>query len=333
MSPRQRLIVEPILGLSNRLHVLASAGRFAELSGRTLAVMWNSHHHPGQAAHSNCLLDDLFDHNLTQVPSFEAAGASAMWFTRYPRYTTFEPRDLPGAVPLETGPIDPARFHHVPVVGITTFLPLLCRGDGPQAAARAAETFARGLRPVPWIEQAVRTFCRRHFQGPMLGVHIRRGDFEQHLAATGSRPTSEEDFWGYVAACLAGRLALRVFCASDDAGVKERFVRRFADRACTYNDSALDRATIAGAQGALIDLLLLGRTDFICATPRSSFGRAAVLLRPADSSSCHARPLDLLPGISTDPAALDAAVRQTLAALDASAQTALLVAGPAGVLE
>lgn len=317
MPPIDRcLVIEPIGGLCNRLLALAFAHRLAERSRRRLIVAWGNHH-PSQPSQSNCALDDLFAHDLTVATAFDAdARASLVWLASYPRHTPWEGLARAQAIAFDPDHVELDAHDAVPTVAITARTPLFAHGDRPDLAVQAAAQVLLRLRPVPAIESAVQAFRRAHFQGPMLGLHVRRGDHGALLARIGVEQPAEEDYWAYAQACLAARADLRVFCATDDAGVKQRFHERFGMRGCSHPAASLDRATRDGVSAALIDLLLLSHAAFLGGTPHSTFTLTAAFRNLMVRASYDACCLDIRAGLRHHPAALAASAQHTIAAIE-----------------
>lgn len=319
MTSTRQLIVEPICGLGNRLLALAFAQRLAERSGRQLAVLW-ANSYPSQATQSNCRFEDLFEPTLPLVSSFDDIDrASLRRFVSFPRYMPWTPVEIPDAHPLESDEIDLEAHADVPVIGITSFNPLFMPGDDRDHPMTLAASFLLTLRPITEVDSAVQAFRRRYFTGPVLGVHIRRGDHGAMLARLGVPQPAEEDFWAYLDGCVDRRPALRLFCATDDVGVKLRLHRRYGERAASYPSASFDRRTPAGARAALIDLLLLSHADFLCGTPVSSFTQLASFRNRARRGTADACLVDISAGLRQDANALSALLDRTVGLLDLNA--------------
>lgn len=311
------LIVEPLLGLSNRLHALLSAQRLAVQSGRRLHVIW-ANNYPTQPAHSDCRLDELFETDLPQLDSFERMQPPipVVRFVSQPRFVAWERIAIPRAIELgfSAPAVDVDAYRDAPAIGITAFHLVGLPGETREQLLRgAAEEFVR-LRPVGQVEQVVAEFRARHFTAPILGIHVRRGDYGPVLSRLGVAAPEESDFAAYVEACRARLPTLRVFVASDDESVKHRLLERFGAFACAYRSAALDRTT-GGMRCALIELLLLNHTGFVCGTPTSTFSVTGALRNLAARGATAACVAALPAGIGQVAARLAALVAQTVAAL------------------
>lgn len=308
-------MIEPICGLCNRLIVLASAQRLADLYNRKLVVIWENNYRP-QAMHSNSPFHDLFENDFPRIKSFDDVDpASLVRLVSFPRYVPWDSGNVEGAIALEADCVDLSPYRDIPVVGVTACSPLIAASDSRSTVIQFVAEFLLKLTPVPCVQAAVQNFRRMHFHGPVLGVHIRRGDHGAMLDRLGITQPTEEDFWVYVDECLSSQHDLRVFCASDDDGVKRRFIDRFGDRALSYGAASLDRTTTTGLRCALIDLLLLSHAGFVCGTPASSFTVAASfrnLVRRRWPLACAA---EMAADIRHDRAELSRLVRRTLFAL------------------
>ena len=152
--------------------------------------------------------------------------------------------------------------------------------------------------PTPAIRERVEAFTREHFRDAMIGVHLRRGDF--HFA----RPdvSANTDAALRVIDDHLTRLPdASIFLATDDGatsgprgevvrneGVHARLQRRYGDRVVSTTPRSLDRNDPIAIEDALVDLLLLRRTDAIVGTTASSFSELAAFGRDV--------PLDLAAG-------------------------------------
>jgi hypothetical protein len=312
-SGSRLLIIEPICGLANRLRALISAQRLAERWGRELALIW-ANNYAGQAAQGNCRFEDLFASHLRQFASFDAfAGTPTVRLVSRPRYIPWDAAVDGANEQHPMKPIDGEAYAEVPVLGITAFQLLFAPADHYDDVMRALVPYFLQLQPVAAVADAVSDFCSRHFAGPVLGMHIRRGDHGAMLARLGTEQPAEEDFWAYADACLSSSADLRVFCATDDAGVKERLLRRFRGRAFGYPSASLARTTAAGMQAALIDLLLLSHATFVCGSPGSTFTELAALRNLATRGSYDTCVVELPAGIRGDGAALSRAMDRAMA--------------------
>lgn len=124
------------------------------------------------------------------------------------------------------------------------------------------------LRPRPEIASEVERFAEE-FPRPIVGVHIRFGDFrslgraipiERYIAAVEKIKTE----LGCTPTC---------YVASD--GKSEELMSFMSKFRCIRTNFSAPRHTIKGVREALIELVLLARTDVIVRTRLSSFGKLA----------------------------------------------------------
>jgi hypothetical protein len=255
-------------GLSNRIKVLLSGRVLAEACGAELRVLW-----PLRSS-CNCPHDRLFapDPCVETVPATVTDGLPlvAGWGASPPDLTAAPGDVVLGAYSWLLRPdLYPAHEPLWPALG-------------PALAA---------LRPAPEIAARVERFAAEHFAGAMLGVHLRRGDF---LSAREDVCANTEQALAEIERRLTARPEARIFLATDDGappwhggpiregvreGVRERLRRRLGDRVVFTAPRSLDRNAPEAIEDALVDLLLLRRTDAIIGTARSSFSELAAFGR------------------------------------------------------
>jgi hypothetical protein len=129
------------------------------------------------------------------------------------------------------------------------------------------------LIPKPDILQEVEQLSL-NWSLSTIGVHIRRGDF----ITTANQGLGLERYSRSI--CKALEIMGRdttIYIASD--GTKEEIsplLREFGAR--VINHPSLPRSSREGVRSALIDMLLLSRTQFLILTPISTFGEMAAFL-------------------------------------------------------
>lgn len=146
------------------------------------------------------------------------------------------------------------------------------------------------------------------FRSRMIGVHLRRADyqvFDARAAGSTSMALAATDrylaTWPDAAILLCtddGGIDTFTGEAAITQGVQAAFRDRYGDRLVTTQPRSLDRREPGAIQDALVDLLLLRLTDCIIGTQGSSFSAMAALGRPVPAMACrspnpflHLRPL------------------------------------------
>lgn len=297
-SLSKRLIIEPINGLANRLTAVASGQRLAKLLNRRLTILWaNNYPHPFHRCPSH--IADLFDTDLDVCSSFEEVNSSSMVrLIRNPQAAPLpEVRD---AIQLPKPWIDTRAYADTEVIAVTTFNFATLAGMDQAAEIQEVVINIQRLVPKPAITQAVEAYVQSHFKGSTVGIHVRRTDFKQMLSHLGLPEAADDDYWALMDRCLSIRAETKFFLASDCGETKERFVMRYGPATCLHYVPNTGGGSDTNNQAALIDMLLLSKTDYICCDPYSSFSRFA-LARKGALSAGYLVP----PGIRGNPRLLE----------------------------
>jgi hypothetical protein len=140
------------------------------------------------------------------------------------------------------------------------------------------------LEPAPAIHEEIENFA---LPGRCMGVHLRRSEGHVQEFAV----SADEHFERIMDALAAAEPSVHFLIASDDAATEQKFLRRYSGRTLRFEKTRRTRNDARGIEEALIDLLLLGRTQAVLGNHYSSFsflagelaGRSA-LYATADSS-------------------------------------------------
>ena len=249
-------------GLANRMRAHVMAWDFARRTDRTLAVNW------AVTAQCAARFDDLFVRGASP-----RTVSGRVYLSHYDRASDVASHDLLDDVRHEAFVLD---------IGWQAISrePFLRRLANRTPDARSA------LIPHPALVAQVDAVAAQWPQR-VVGVHVRRGDFVTH--ANQAVPLRR-----YITALnqvLAdARLSdAAIFLASDGSDDElrllldtygERIVRR----------PASPRTSVEGVRSALVDLLLLSRTDYLVLTPRSTFGEMAAFLGDVPFVAPHTSP-------------------------------------------
>ncbi len=264
-APTGTLTVVSSWGLCNRLRVLLSGLALAEASGRRFAMLWP------RGYHCAATFQELFSNDFNVIEA-DAAPDTPIYglYLGGPRWQDFlqsPDRDL--VVRSGAWLVRPELFSaHKALM---------------QRCAELLET----LQPVPCVRDYVQQFRAAHFRPLMIGVHLRRGDFEQlearHNTHEAMRCVDEflarNPLAGILLCTDDGAVQPKTGAPTETEGVKDTFVRTYGERVVLTEPRSLDRRTVEGAQDALSDFLLLRATDYMVGTKRSSFSRLAVFGR------------------------------------------------------
>jgi hypothetical protein len=242
-------------GMCNRLLVLAGCQRIADQTQRSLALYWPVNEALG------CQFDELFTNQFEMVTeealahilktNFNVKVYNA-WRTNGPTYRTIRRDGDPDAdIVIIKGWSHP-RFED--------------ETHSPEIDADVRRRLLK-LQPRPEIQARADAIT---FDGPVFGVHIRRGDCLEVFGKS-----REEHFFRLMEGVRQRCPAARFFLATDVAEVEARFHHTFPGLIVSAPKRWAPRHEREGVWEGLIDLLLLARTVGIIGTTQSSFSQTA----------------------------------------------------------
>jgi len=305
------LVVKGDQGLGNRILSLLSALLLARLTGRRLVVDWRD---PFYSAAGRDAFAELFALRTQTLPPDRLPDTDsvrpAVWRGHLHGPASAMRARLLG--PAARGPrawrelcVDLDRIDHPEQVLVFTcyheridalrpFMPAASLGE--LSRLPTDEVLRRlwddELRLAPALQQRVDAFRRDRLDRETVGVHVRATD----------RRTRVDAIEATAARLVADDPRRRLFVATDNADVLQRYVARFPDvvaaekwypppgEAMHLHPSRPD--PLRDAADALVDLHLLAACDRLVLDGRSSFGRLAALRSRAE----RGRILDLHPG-------------------------------------
>jgi hypothetical protein len=275
-SPDRTLIVSSPGGLNNRIRVLISGIALAESAGRKFAMLWIDNPACGAT------FDVLFQ-NKWQVIHISALPAEPVSF-HFSKWSNKRLKLL----------LEDSR-QHITLRSYSWFI----MPEGKTAYAsiqRRCLQLLNELQPIESILTRIESFRAVHFSPTMIGVHLRRGDFNRcrpHFCQNTSMAFRVVDrFLEYDP--TAGIL----LCTDDGAvdpktgkpttaeGVHAMFVERYGKRVVCSAPRSLDRQTPEAVQDALVDLWLLRSTNYFVGTYGSSLSGMAVVGRSIPRILC-----------------------------------------------
>lgn len=275
-SPAKTLTVGCFTGLGDRLAVLLSSAALAEATGRRLAVWWP------RTIHCAATFAELFQSPWPVVEVPETEVRALLLFDMGDRRRRF---DLVGAIEQDVAVrgdgwlIDAERYPaHAPLI------------------ERCSQLLDE-LRPRPEILRHVEAFRATAFRSRMIGVHLRRADYQVFDArAAGSTSMALAAIDRYLATWPDAGILL---CTDDGGidtftgeaastqGMQAAFLARYGERVVSTRPRSLDRREPAAIQDALVDLLLLRLTDCVIGTQGSSFSAMAAFGRAVPAIGCR----------------------------------------------
>jgi hypothetical protein len=261
-------------GLSNRLMGLITTKALAAASGRRFFVLWP------QTPECGVAFQRLF---VNDWPILEVTPAQIADIKEWRRFGKFVPNLLD------------AREPHLAVrVAYWVLYPHLYPDHEPLVAESLAALNSLELQPA--LQAGVQAFQDAHFRSPMIGVHLRRGDYVGYfptLANNTATAMQAVDHW------LARWPDAGILLCSDDGansprgrkiraeGVHAKFRRRYGDRVVWTTPRSLDRAQPEAIEDAVIDLWLLRQTQAMVRSSFSTFSDLAVLGRDIPHVTCE----------------------------------------------
>jgi hypothetical protein len=227
-------------GLCNRLRALISGGYLAGQSGRKLVLHWPPTDDCGAR------FCDLFTNSIAESDS---------------------PSDCPqprrGSSPDE---VRRAMQSSEPVIRMRECEWLVSAAERSQTIPHF-ESLCPVNTVVEWLEAASRRFDR-----PAMGVHVRRGDFAEHLPKQYHIDLPPlERYFEYLDDWRS-----TIFLATDGGdAVEGSFRQRYGDRVVIHPKRSSGRNTPEAIQDALVDVYLLQRCQAVIGTRYSSFSGLA----------------------------------------------------------
>lgn len=259
--------IYPNGGLCNRLFALNSAIRLSEAIGHPLRAVWISRGDFG------CRFDDLFDapvevgkwHYFSHLGEDLSSRIEEL-IGRYLRWPPLRPKMFP----TEVGHLADAGFDFESL------------GRQRRIDICATGLFYKGgggfypFKPRAHLQSQVDAVAAK-FGPKTIGLHLRRTD---HVQAIENSPT--ERFELEITRVLETEPDTTFFVASDAREEIERLSKRFPGKVIANPPATLDRDSLAGMEGAVIDLFSLARTQRILGSSGSTFSEAAGLLGGID---------------------------------------------------
>ena len=242
-------------GLSNRLFLLAGSLRVAELTGRKFVLYWPVNSSLG------CEFSRLFTNPFTMFRNEDIADVLNSGST-VKVYNSWHDSNLYTAV-AEDGDPDTQI-----VIMKGWNAPRFRTESGTPEFRAQVRTHLRTLAPAPGIRQQVEGFA---LPDHCVGVHLRRS--ERHVPEFSV--SADEHFERIMDALVAAEPSVNFLIATDDLATEQKLVRRYSSQALCFEKSHRTRNDAGGIEEALIDLLLLGRTQAILGNHFSSFSLLA----------------------------------------------------------
>jgi Glycosyltransferase family 28 C-terminal domain len=277
------IVVEPELGLGNRLRVISSFMALAQRVGRPFALSWAP-----SRGWSDEDLDDLFENSIARVTpaDFEDLCADGLrlhevvelemlsdeWTCRWVDGVSF-----PDVFDQEKYPIITYRGFQslrqlVPPPLLDELFPSF-RADYVREA--------RGWRPVSALQQSIDRVVEG-FGEHTVGVHIRRGDAWKSRRAPEYQRSSDAAFMAALDRELESDPDVRFFLATDSLSTENHFRERYGSALLTNTEKEFVPSLVGrpkdNQRDAVVDMFALARTRRILGNYLSSFCKFSALV-------------------------------------------------------
>ena len=282
------LILQPSLGLANRLRAIASASVMAKLSKRKLIIDWQidddlesdwrmlfrepklTFLNESNLMQEGCSREEIFKSDkafIINPVTEESFYVRLKWMSEIPSY------DSDPIIFIQTAQKFEPQEHFL----------------GKAKFEQQYVDFFKSLRPIDAIAQKINELKKEyHFKEKfMVGVHYRA------WSTGGADSDVEQDKKGkYINEFIQKMIEainthpqetnnkpVAFFLATDDPKIKKKFIenKELQGRIFT-REIPIDRQSITGQQDALVDWFLLGDTNYIIGTEGSSFSDEAAHL-------------------------------------------------------
>ena len=232
--------VEVLGGLCNRLRVFMSAGYLAQRYDRKLVLHWPSNDDCGAR------FGDLFTNIIAETDSPRA--------------------NPPSWRETEQDKVVQAVRSSEPIVWVRECRWLVPKDDRPKTIPQF-----EALRPVDAVVERVTAVTER-FQRPVMGVHVRRGDFAEYLPNQHHVDLPPlQRYFDYLDGWSG-----TIFLATDGGdAVEGKFHDRYGDNVVVHPKRCPGRNTLEAIQDALVDVYLLQACQAMIGTRFSSFSELA----------------------------------------------------------
>lgn len=275
----RRMLVEPVLGLANRVRAVLSTSVIARHCGLEIDFLWEA-----GRGFSEARWQDLFANPLPALSraQFEVCAQEVT----YDVQTWIRPDAGPRA--SASGEFDRGRvlsdFQSGGVVYRSASENLIAKlrvlgARQLRWLVPEYERACRSLRPADSIARIVDDHVRRAFEGrSVVGLHVRRGDAVLGGQSDEYLRSDDDAFLRAIDDELRRDPTTHFFLATDCAETQERFIRAHASRLLTFEKPFVESRVRAPKQGqvdAATELFLLSHTRRVIGTHYSSFGLLA----------------------------------------------------------
>lgn len=266
------IISADISGLGNRFKNLVSMMRLSKELNRTLLLYWPKNFDCG------CEFSDLFENKISQIDEKElglikkgdckVCGHILNKINEKYKYLLFRtwrfvllpgevPENFAGVFPLKKGNNIDLEYEKIPVEIRNKLIP-----------------YIKKLEPIKPIRKIVEKYTKKYNFSKIVGLHVRRGDYQYTYDGRGNISTDDK-FFKRIKEILKISPETKFFLSTDGEETEEKYIKMFGDKIIYFPKKSRKYNEKEGVQEALIDLLLLSKTSCILGTFLSSFTESA----------------------------------------------------------
>ncbi len=262
-----KLYINPTGGLANRMRAMAGGLAMARDFGFGAEVLWPVNKDLGAS------FDRLFLMPEMDIEIKNVAALPDLFLFDEPRKKNFFLSQICHKARFSRCFFDNGTENPIMGLGredLQGFARILVR-SGLAIYPFSREMYRELFRPLPHIEEIAENAVSG--QSGLIGLHIRRTDNRMSIENSPDRM-----FFDIIDRTLAEDSSSRFYLASDDAGVKDEFLRRYGRGTILTMDRPVARNTADGMGDALAEMIVLSRCRIVYGSYWSSFSEAAALL-------------------------------------------------------
>ncbi len=270
----KKIIVYCDSGLCNRLRALFSAKYSSDILNKDMEFIW--------IKNSSCGAEfsDLFENT-----EFNITNNYSLW-----KKIFFKELDFSRDKNTQKIPIDILKYNTKNKI-IHTYISLFSPRDFPyhDISLRESNKIFNILKPIKYVRDEVENFTTKNFKNKIMGVHIRRGDFILYFK---EKTQNLDSFIKEMDNFLRINPQGKFFVSTDDGSkspngtkidkenVIDFLINRYGEnKILQYIPRSLERMDKESIQDALINLLILRKTDEFIGNQYSSFSEMAMINR------------------------------------------------------
>ncbi len=244
-------------GLSNRIKCLVSSMDIAKNTGRSILLCW------AKNKDCNSTFSELFENKIIEISKEDLR-------------KMLKSKDSKVILGGENFSIGNEKY----IINDLPFFSFVDKEQGYDFHKTSPEIrlkivrYLKGLKIKKSITDEVEIFYKKKFKGRMVGVHIRKGDFVFIKNGVGN-VSSEKMFIKKIKEEIEKNKETKFFLATEDMKTEEMIKKVFSNKIIAYPKKIAKREDEGSVREALIEMLLLSKTEKILGNFKSSFTEMA----------------------------------------------------------